>query len=339
VKRYPIPDVLMDSEIVNSMENSMKKEYGLYEVVILVVCCIAMHYISCHIEKHGFETVDRYSLGMGYGLCLRDGLLYATTNDGVELYEIGTGGKLKHIQSIDLGAASFTVLVKDSISFVGGESGLTILELSDNDSLRMVGRCSTAGTFIHKIGLIDNLLYISDFYKGLSVVDISDPENPHSVDHHDLATGSWDLEIAGDVLYLANAAIGLMVFDITDPTQPRHIGVSESSGGSRSILIIQDTLYLGTIGGGLKLYDLVEARNPSLVRGMFDSEEIYAFHAGNGMLYCSQPERGITIYKIGDGADPTEVAFFNTGLCHDALVHDSLICFIGKNIYVLKHVP
>lgn len=316
----------------------MMKKHKPYAFTIMVVCCIAIFPISCRVEQHGFETVDRYSLGMGYGLCLQDGFLYATTNDGVEIFEIGEGEQLRYIQSIDLGAASFTILVKDSVVFVGGEGGLTILRLSYDESFQIMSQCSTAGTFIHKTSLRGDLLYVSDFYKGLSVMDVSDLENPYAVSHHDLASGSWDLKIEGDVLYLANTTTGLLVFDITDPAQPDLISVAESSGGARSILIIRDSLYLGTFTNGIRLYNIADARNPSFVHGILESEEIYAFHAGNGMLYCTRPEKGVNIYQLGDDVDPVEVGYFNTGLSHDALVNDSLVYFVGKAIYVLRFV-
>ena len=327
-----------DKKAANSRENSMKKKHTRYGFTILVVCCIGTFIIGCRIEQHGFETVDQYSLEMGYGLCLQDGFLYATTNDGVELFEIGAGNELRQIQSIDLGVASFTILVQDSISFVGGEGGFTILRLPADESFQIMSQCSTAGTFVHKMSVRGDLLYVSDFHNGLSVMDISNLENPYAVSHHDLATGSWDLKVEEDVLYLANTTTGLLVFDITDPTEPNHIGVAESSRGARSIIISGDTLYLGTFIDGIKLYDISDARNPSLVHGILESEEVYAFHAGNGMLYCTRPEKGVSIYQLGDDVDPVEVGYFNTGLGHDALVSDSLVYFVGKTIYILRLV-
>ena len=316
----------------------MKKECGLCGVAILVVCCIAMQYISCRIEKHGFETVDRYSLGMGYGLCLQNGLLYATTNDGVEILEIGVGNKLRHIESIDLGSANFTVLAQDSIAFVGGEGGLTVLRLLDTGSFRIVARSNRAGTCVHKMRLRGDHLYVSDYYKGLSVVDISDITNPRVVGQHPLSTGSFDLAILGDVLYFANVATGLMVYEITDPTQPNSVSTAISSKGARGILIAGDTLYLGTVGNGLRLYDIADPRNPRFIRGLFESEETSAFHFSKGILYCKRPAKGIAVYRIGVDMHLVELGYFDTGLSHDALVHEGLVYFVGKAVYVLRPV-
>ncbi|NIW40201.1 MAG: hypothetical protein GWN14_15645 [candidate division Zixibacteria bacterium] len=316
----------------------MTKKYRLYEVVILVVCCIAIFLISCGVEKHGFEIVDRYSLGIGYGLCLQDGFLYATTNDGIEIFEIGVGKILRHIQSVDVGAPSFTILAQDSITFVGGEGGLTVLRLLHNGSFQIVARCNRAGTFIHKMSLRGDYLYVSDYNNGLSVVDVGDVTNPHVVGQHSLRTGSWDLAIQGDVLYLTNVATGLMVFDITDPTQPKYISTVVSSKSARKILIAGDTLYLGTIGNGLRLFDIADPRDPKFFHGLFELEETSAFHVSEGMLYCKRMEKGIAVYRIGTDVRPVELGYFDTGLNHDALVHDGLVYFVGRAIYVLRLV-
>jgi hypothetical protein len=307
-----------------------------------MICCLLAFQAGCRVKKENIEEITTFSLGMVYGLCIHEPYLYATTNEGVEIFEMIGTGKLEHRESVKIGsegAATFKVIAHNDILYVGGEAGVTILNLYGNDPFQTIGECVTAGTFIQALSLHGDYLFVSDYYKGLSVVDVGDPANPHTVANYDLQTGSSDVCLNGDVLYLANLSHGLLIFNISDPTEPELVDTVESSEGARSIFISQDNLYLGTYNAGIKIYDLSDAREPQFVRGFFDSEEIYVFHAENELIFCKNPESGVMVYELRGGDPPLMNGYYNGGLCHEALFYKGLIYFASRKVNVIRLLP
>ncbi|UCC44416.1 MAG: hypothetical protein JSU65_00355 [Candidatus Zixiibacteriota bacterium] len=175
-------------------------------MLLLTACIVALTPSACMVDQSGFELIQRYPIDMGYGLHIQDVYLYATTNDGIELFEMNFDGRLTHLQSIEIGSSSFAVVARGNIVYVGGEGGLTVVETPSASTSRILGKHDTGGS-IYSLSLLDSLLYMTDYHKGLNIADISDPANPVMIGHLQLRPGSWDHEIVGVTIDIASQTI------------------------------------------------------------------------------------------------------------------------------------
>lgn len=65
-----------------------------------------------------------------------------------------------------------------------------------------------------KIYAYKDYIFVNDKYKGVHIIDNSDPENPQKISFIDIA-GNVDISIKDDILY-ADSIMDLMIFDISD---------------------------------------------------------------------------------------------------------------------------
>ena len=73
-----------------------------------------------------------------------------------------------------------------------------------------------------RISLKDNRIYVVELYKGVHVIDNTDPTQPNSDFHFITIPGCVDMSIKGDVLY-ARSAEDLVAVDISDITNVKEI--------------------------------------------------------------------------------------------------------------------
>jgi len=52
---------------------------------------------------------------------------------------------------------------------------------------------------------------LADFYSGLRIIDISNPENPIESGFFETSEMAKDIDVKGDYVYLANGNVGLYV--------------------------------------------------------------------------------------------------------------------------------
>jgi hypothetical protein len=101
------------------------------------------------------------------------------------------------------------------------------------------------------IAVSDNHLYVSIYYEGLVVFDISDPHNP-------VQTGSCDalcsnLVIVGDLVYSAAFEEGLKVVDVSDLTNPYVSGFADIPGIAFDVAVAGNYAYVTSTEAGLQV--------------------------------------------------------------------------------------
>lgn len=305
---------------------------------IVVAAWFIAAFVGCKTDRHGFEVVGEYSIGMGYGLFIKDHFLYVTTNDGAMIFDIENPEKLTHLETIDMGIPCFAVIVHDNMAILGGETGFTVVDVSDPRNSQVLSNYRSGGA-VYDLSLRDNCIYSTDEFEGLEIIDISDVANPVRIGHLEPGRGSRDHLIIGDILYLANVNRGLLVVDVSDPTRPTLLETVGESQGARTLFADKDTLYLGTYNNGVRVFDVVDVRNPEFLWAFLEPDEINVFHVRERIFYGSGPESGVTVIDIRDYQNPVELAYFDTAIGHGALYHDDLVYTIGKKVSILRFSP
>lgn len=76
--------------------------------------------------------------------------------------------------------------------------------------------------------LRDNLAYVADNYRGVRVINVSDPHRPVEVGFYDTPGWTFHLDVAGDIIYAADFAGGLFILRFVPPST----AVIPPSGGT-----------------------------------------------------------------------------------------------------------
>jgi len=119
----------------------------------------------------------------------------------------------------------FSVYQDGGHIYVGSESGLEIYALGVYD----------APLATHNVGrtwdvVVSNGIAYLGMEIGVKLVDVSDPENPVSLDTRYWNERVYEVEVLGDTLYAATKGMGLQVIDISDPNDIVVVGEYDTPG-------------------------------------------------------------------------------------------------------------
>jgi hypothetical protein len=94
----------------------------------------------------------------------------------------------------------------------------------DSLNVRFVGRCNTPG-YAYDVDVSGSYAYVADYYQGLRIIDISNPQAPVEVGHCDSARNAVHVLVRDSLAYVASHSYGLRVVDVRDPANPVFVGV------------------------------------------------------------------------------------------------------------------
>jgi uncharacterized secreted protein with C-terminal beta-propeller domain len=83
-----------------------------------------------------------------------------------------------------LGGTAWDVHIVGNYAYLAYTSGLYIVDISDNSNPRFVDKCLTPGK-ANGVYVSGNYAYVTEGYRGLRVIDVSDPKNPFEVGYYD----------------------------------------------------------------------------------------------------------------------------------------------------------
>lgn len=196
------------------------------------------------------------------------------------------------------------VVARKSIVCVVNNSRLSVFDVSKPGEPRLRGvtdfaqnefqerpRFQCTGVFMQK-----DLVYVSDYYYGVYIIDVSDPDKPEEIGRAPAAgevrdVYAWDGKVA-----VTDYNGGVFFVDASDPTKPeitRHFymgSIERTVTGDGNGLVF-------AIGGGGGIFDARDIRNVKRLAPLGgDLGLVYA----NGIAYTS----GINRYDVSDPSQP-----------------------------------
>lgn len=167
------------------------------------------------------------------------------------------------------------------------------------------------------IAVTENHVYAGSFFGGgpLWVVDVSDPNQPITVDvAYSLPQGTADM-VAQDTYVYHIAADGLKILDVSDPSAPAQIGwyANETSPYWSDLAVVDDYAYVGA----RYPYDLqvIDVSNPAapVEVGRYNppGDGRAVIVAGSLAYVLDEYRRVLKMVDISDPANPTKLDFYD----------------------------
>ena len=144
----------------------------------------------------------------------------------------------KLISALDIEGAAQTLDIVGDIVYVGGGTGLTVVNMSDKSKPVKIAQLANPDSQRSiALRVSKNILYlIASGVNGsrtssiLVVIDATSPSRLEVLDIEPLSMGARDMEVSENRLYVTGSR-GLITFDITDPARPRSVGQLYYSSG------------------------------------------------------------------------------------------------------------
>lgn len=176
--------------------------------------------------------------------------------------------QLEHISNPCVSGDFFDVVRADTLVYFVTGRGLEIYAWDDSN-LVFVSRLSTDGKTCG-IDIFDSYAYITD-YKGLCIIDISNPIVPKQIGYFETSSMASDVSVLGDYAYVADWDNGLIILDISNSSGIHSVGHCSDIGCTYSITLVDTLVYIGSFDASLKVINVADPSHPFVI-GEFPSD-------------------------------------------------------------------
>jgi len=190
--------------------------------------------------------------------------------------------------------------------------------------LESVGRFNPSGYSLD-VRARDGLAYLIVGVKGLSIVDLSDPAEPHEVGSNSTRGYAEAVALFESFALVANRGDGLTIVDVSDPTRPVEAGFLETPGWAQDVAAEQDLVVIADQRAGLHVVRLSRCGEATLLATHQTSGHAGAVTLSGGVAYVAVGDAGIEIVDLSDPTDPRLLGAIETsGDARDVVVSGSV---------------
>ena len=177
--------------------------------------------------------------------------------------------------------------------------GLQIINVSDPTAPSLVSKTS-AISYAADIAVSGSHAYLGHFAAKVTVLDISDLENPREIGSYNVPGGVLSLKVRDHLLFAADGTpgnSGLLILDISNPASPAKVSFTPTSDRPAHITISNNKAYV--IAGNVLVFDISDPAAPRKIgdyRDFFPSAA-QASLEGN-TLYVTSGDIGLKIFDV-----------------------------------------
>ncbi|MCF6217539.1 MAG: hypothetical protein L3J94_02050 [Gammaproteobacteria bacterium] len=186
-----------------------------------------------------------------------------------------------------------------------------------------------------RVQLHDNTLYVADWFSGLHLYDISNPEAPrHSGNLHTpgSAKGVW---LDGHYLYLGDDDHGLQVIDLNTLKVVHEV---PTHGLAYTMDRMGNLLYLADHRGGFHLLDISEPEQAYIVGSHDTPQKVWSIQAYKNAALVTDDQSGVLIFDVSNPSQPQQIAQYQPGgFAEDIVVRGDIayVAFFDDGLHIL----
>jgi hypothetical protein len=254
---------------------------------------------------------------------------YALVADGVNgliIIDISEPHVPSFVSSYNTPAYAHDIAATNTHAFVAdGTSGLLILNISNPQNISLVSAVSE----------IDyaNSVYVSNTYAyvayeaagtltaaisggGLTIIDISDIQNPVVTAVVETLNSALDVFVSGNFAYVVEGEGGFDIVDITDPLNPSIVGFIDTPGFARGISVSGDYAYIADGQSGIQIVNITDPFSPVIVKTVDTPFSAMSVSVSGDYAYVADGESGLQIIDI---TTPNQSFIYSSVDTYDAL--------------------
>jgi len=237
-------------------------------------------------------------------------------------------------------SAARAVAVSGDYAYVMGDhdygyytdGGLWIIDVTAPSAPHVVAFYGAEPTYRPDVAVLNGYAYVTAYYAGLRVVDVSNPFAPVEVGVSEQIT-ACAVAAQGMYAYVTSVA-DLVVFDVGDPTNPVEVG--RAAGGATYLYYTSDIAVSGPVaavahpnGPRLDMFDISIPHAPARISSSVPQGGASGVQTAGGHAYVAG-HGGLSVMDISNPHAVTQVALHRT--CGDAtkLVLSQDMLYIGS---------
>ncbi len=156
------------------------------------------------------------------------------------------------------------------------------------------------------------LVYLANNYRGVQVIDFSDPERPRQIGTLKIPGKAWKIALNGRYAYVAAKEGGIQVLDIADPANLRLLGGAELGGLALDVVLAGNRAYVANSRLGLQVVDIANPAHPRLLATLPVPGHPFALAVNGETAYLAAAERGLQVVDLHDPQRPRVIGSLQT---------------------------
>ncbi|MGM0470124.1 MAG: hypothetical protein ACQERB_15095 [Promethearchaeati archaeon] len=149
--------------------------------------------------------------------------------------------------------------------------------------------------------------YIADDWKGLAIIDISDPTNPGAPIYEDIPSGwAQAVYISGNYAYVAYTGMtknGLAIIDVSDPEHPVLVANVDTEC-AWDVYVSGNYAYVADDNNGLAIIDISDPTIPVSIANITTYDVANGVFISGNYAYVADGNAGLTVIDVSDPTNP-----------------------------------
>ncbi|MCF2143539.1 MAG: hypothetical protein K9W42_07540 [Candidatus Heimdallarchaeota archaeon] len=255
----------------------------------------------------------------------------ADANNGLQCIDISNITQLKIVGLFDTNGLATCLAIEGEYAYLCSRrrefypyyhSRLEIISIANLSKPVLVGRYEFWDDFIQDIEVVDGIAYLSMGYKGLSILNVSDPANPSLLGvytnnpQYGFFQRLW-FDNEHKRCYLTHEYYDLLIIDCADPTNPElycTILIGEPDFILSNVFIRGNIAYLTSkLAGILLIADISDPFNPVTLSWTYFGTWNYIsdFFVRGNLIYVTTRNNLIAILDTTNKSDPKFTSILN----------------------------
>ena len=184
----------------------------------------------------------------------------------------------------------------------------------------------------------DNILYVADWFSGLHLYDITDPNSLRHIGNFHTVGSSKGVVVRDGVAFVGDDDHGVQIIDVSDPAKPKLLSNIPTPGLAYTMKLVGPLLYIADHRGGLHIADVSDVRAPHLL-GSYDTPgKAWAVDVRGQFAFVADDASGLLIFDVSDAHQPRLVGQFAPGgAAEDVRLRDqyAFVTFFDQGLFVL----
>ncbi len=206
------------------------------------------------------------------------------------------------------GNAMYLDLAVNGDSAYGIADGyLDVLDVSNSASPKRIGQYSGLG-LCYGVDVSGNIVAVADYYYGLHLLDVSNPENVVLLGELPIAVAHpYKVDIDNGIAYVTLIGGGVAIVDIHDPANPVLIHKLTLSY-SRDAKVKDGFLYVADGYNGLSVYDVSDPETPVKVGAYSPGGFTRAVALSGDRAVVGDSSAGLVLLDVSSPSNPTRLS-------------------------------
>lgn len=183
-----------------------------------------------------------------------------------------------------------------------------------------------------------NLLYVADWFSGLHIYDIRQPERPILLSSYHTPGSSKGVVVRDGYAFVADDDHGLQIIDVHIPKAPQLIAQLQTAGLAYTPKLVGDRLHLASHRGGVQIIDISNVAAPKLLGEFLTGDKAWSIDVHNDLAYVANAEMGLLIFDVKTPAQVRLLGQYNPGgNAEDVVVRDhyAFVTFFDQGLHIV----